>query len=645
MRGRLRSCQTRRRRPKHQTVRRSTSILLAFLLCSVLLRAGAGEPERPVRVVLVSVDGAADWLVDDLLARGVLPPDGAFARLARSGVRAEALTPIAASLTAPAHVAMFTGAYPESNGIVSNIFLEPGDPISRESSGYTAPIEAETLWEAARRQGKRVYCVGAVGATATGPGRLCDLTLAYGRTTASPAVVFLGPAPSQTQSMGSSSAYEHVRRLQALPDSPASLSYSPYRGQAVSLFAWAVDPVLDGAERYDTLVLSFTDDPRDVSAVRLTVGQWGVVSNSDSSAKTTAWVKLLRLVPDASAAQLYLGAPGQNQGDPPQFVDSLEKQFGPWPGPPDSRNLDSGLIDETLWFEQAERLSLYLNDATLETLRRGDWDLFFTYMPVVDEVEHRFLLRDPRQPDYEAENGARRARYARHVEWSYQFADRLLVRLMEAAPPGTTLVVVSDHGIAPVHTSVQIHSLLRAAGFRITRDDRTEVRAFTSGSTAHIYVNLAGRQPGGVVPADKLAESVERIVSACRKLKDPLTRKPIFDVVLKKAELGEVRLGHRDRAGDVWVNARPGYTLSSRIEDGAPILRPSPTLLGVHGSLGTRREMQGIFFAAGAQVRPAFLGGLNSVDVAPTVAALLGIQPPANSQGRAVLHPVSRSTE
>lgn len=626
-------------------MRRTSLILLAFLLCGVLPQAGAEGPERPARVVVVSVDGAADWLVDDLLARGVLPPDGAFGRLARTGVRAEALVPVAASLTAPAHVAMFTGAYPESSGIVSNAFLGPGDPISRESSGYTAPIEAETLWEAARRQGKRVYCVGAVGATATGPGRLCDLTLAYGRTTAPAGVVNLGPAPGQARSAGGSAGYEHIRRLQALPGSPAPLSYSPYRGEAVALFAWAVDSVADGAERYDALVLSFQDDPVDRSATRLAAGQWAVVSDSKPAVTIAAWLKLLRLAPDASAAQLYLGAPGQNQGDPAPFVAALEKQFGPWPGSPDSRNLDQGLIEEAVWFEQAERLSLYLNDATLEPLRRGDWDLFLTYMPVVDEVGHRFLLRQPRQPDYEAENGARRARYARHVEWSYQLADRLLLRLMEAAPPGTNFVVVSDHGMAPVHTSVQIHSLLRGAGFRITPDDSTEVRAFTSGNTAHIYVNLAGRQPGGVVAADKLADSVERILNACRELRDPFTGKPVFEVVLKKSELGGVRLGHPGRAGDVWVNARPGFTLASRIEAEAPVFRPSPTLLGMHGSLGTGRKMHGIFFAAGAQLHPGFLGHLNSVDVAPTVAALLGIQPPANAQGRAVLEPVRQTNE
>ncbi|MGH9862805.1 MAG: alkaline phosphatase family protein [Candidatus Acidiferrales bacterium] len=612
--------------------------LLACFLSAANSEPGPASADRP-RVVLVSLDGAADWLVDDLLARGVLPPDGALARLARRGVRAEALLPPAASLTAPSHLTLFTGAYPERHGIVSNTFLEPGDPISRPSSGFSAPVYVETMWEAARRQGKRVYCVAAVGADASAPGRRCDLTLAYGRAVGPAGVVELEAAPAASPPPANGSL-EHLRRLKARASSSSPLLYSLYASQTVSLFASAVDTVRDGQERYDALLLDFNDNVADGFAARLTVGQWLAVYLPIPTAKIGGWVKLLQMAPDASTARLYLGAPGQNQGDPADFATKLEERLGPWPGSPDSRNLDLGLIDESTWLEQAERLGRYLTDAALDTLPRGNWDLFLAYLPVIDEVGHRFLLRDPRQPDYDAESGARRARYARHVEWSYQFADRMLLRMMEAALPGTNFVVISDHGMAPVHTQVLINSLLRKAGFHVTADEKTEVRAFTSGNTAHIYLNLAGRQPGGVVAADKLEENVERILRACRELQDPLTGEPVFEVVLRQSELAAVRLGHSGRAGDVWVNARPGFTLSAKIELEPEAFELTPNLLGMHGSLGAGRKMHGIFFAGGAQLQPDFLGRVDSVDVAPTVAALLGIDPPTGAQGHAVLKPV-----
>ncbi|MGH9805262.1 MAG: hypothetical protein ACRD4D_08820 [Candidatus Acidiferrales bacterium] len=73
---------------------------------------------------------------------------------------------------------------------------------------------------------------------------------------------------------------------------------------------------------------------------------------------------------------------------------------------------------------------------------------------------------------------------------------------------------------------------------------------------------------------------------------------------------------------------------------GAAAAVSSTAAFAAHGNLGHHRRMQAIFFAAGPQVKPSLLGTINGVDVAPTVAALLGIEPPADTQGRAVLEPV-----
>ena len=616
------------------------AVVLPFLLfcLSAATLAAAEPPAAKSRVVVVSLDGAADWLVDDFLARGVLPPDGALATLARTGVRAEAMVPIPESMTAPSHVAMFTGTYPERNGIVSNTFLAPGDPISHSTSGFDAPIEVETLWQAARRQGRRVVCATAVGADATAPERTCDLTLAYGRSQGWPSLAQVEPAAEEAWSLGTNN-FEHTRGLQTAADSPGPLAYRLNDDSVVALYALAVDTVFDGNQSYDALILDFDRNLGNGIAARLEPHGWALVILPLRPPRIGSWVKLMALAPDLSAASVYLGPPGSQRGSPDTFVTEIESSLGPWPGGADGWNLDHGLIDEDTWREQAERLTYHLRDATLQALRRHDWDLLLTYLPLTDEVQHRFLLRDPRQPGYEAEAGARRARYAGYVEWTYQVVDRTLQEWMEAAPPGTNFVIVSDHGFIPVHTEVVISSLLAEASFHVTADDTTEVRAHKSGTTAHIYVNLAGRQPGGIVPADKLGEYVERIVAACKALRDPLTGEPVFQVVLRRSELDSVHMGHPTRAGDVWVNARPGFLLSDRIDPAAPVFQPSTTEHGAHGNVDSNRRIQAIFFAAGANVAPGYLGRVNAVDVAPTVAALLGIEPPAQAQGRAVLEP------
>ena len=624
---------------------RNVSLRAALLVLLLAPWAAAGQAPAPVtagpspKVVVVSLDGAANWLVEEMLARGVLPPDGALARLARTGVRAEGMIPVTPSLTAPSHVAMFTGAYPERNGIVSNTFLAPGDPISHSTSGFEAPLEAETLWQTARHQGKRVACVTAVAADARTPERTCDWTLAYGAERGRSGVVVLAPQNSGLAGAGqeSSGQFENVRRLEPTADSPALLAFQLDANELMRLEAQAVDTTADGRVDYDALLLRFAEGAGN-GAVRLTPGEWVPLRLPGRGDRLGAWVMLLALASDASSARLYLGAPGENSGSPDAFVAGIVSLLGPWPGSPDERSLDRGLIDEEVWLAQAERLSRYLSDAALTTVKGAEWDLLFTYVPMIDEVEHRFLLRAPRHPDYNAEAGARRVRYAGYVDWSYRLADQLLLRLMEAAPPGTNFVVVSDHGMIPVHTQVLVNAALEQAGFRVTPDDSTEVRALTSGTTAHIYINLSGRRPGGVVPPEKYEETVERIVAALSVLRDPVTDEPVFEVVRRRSELGEFHLDN-ERSGDVWATARPGFYTSARLEPGATILQPAPTS-ATHGNLSHHRRVQAIFFAAGPQVKPGPLGTINGVDVAPTVAGLLGIEPPADTQGRAVLEPV-----
>jgi hypothetical protein len=57
----------------------------------------------------------------------------------------------------------------------------------------------------------------------------------------------------------------------------------------------------------------------------------------------------------------------------------------------------------------------------------------------------------------------------------------------------------------------------------------------------------------------------------------------------------------------------------------------------MHGFLPGRPEMGAIFYALGRGVpRGKALGEVRSVDVAATVARLLGIEPPAQSEGKAI---------
>lgn len=646
------------------------SLAMALALCGWLPLTGqhsqaqGSKLTKSPKVVIVSLDAGADYLVDEFLARGVLPPDGAFARMSRAGVRAEAMLPINVASTSPAHIAMFTGAYPERTGIVANSFLLPGDPITRGSSGFTAPIKAETLWQAAMRQGKRVICSTAVAADNLTPERNCTLTAGYGRQELRAAVVQLAAASDEQWQLGET-RFEHARPLHAAATSPAPLEYK-FKTGSMPLYALAVDRSLDGRENFDAVLLDWDRDLRNGYIGIVRAGEWIPNGFTVAGQRVGSWIRGLSLPANAAQAAIYLGEVSSLPGAPESFIQDIETNVGFWPGSIDNPNLARGLISEAVWFEEVERNAEYIKRMVLHNFKQPNWDLLFAYLPVIDDVEHRFLLRDPRQADYDAEDGQRRARYARHVEWAYQQADRVLKEWMEAAPPETNFLIVSDHGMVPVHTTVMINNLLAQAGLKVEPEAQAEVRALNDGASAHIYVNLAGRQKDGIVAKEKLAEYVERIVAACQSLKDPLTNEPIFQTVLRRSELARLHLDDGERAGDVFVSARAGWSLSGRVLPGVPVLVTSTMnpdtrqriagnkatedfLLagganeispGVHGYTANHRQIQAIFLAYGPQVPARLTGLVEGVDVAPTAAALLGIAPPRDAQGKAVFVPL-----
>jgi predicted AlkP superfamily phosphohydrolase/phosphomutase len=639
-----------------------------LVLSPSLVQGPKSGPGRALpKVVLVSIDGAADWMVDDFLARGILPADGAFARMARQGVRAETVIPINVASTAPSHAALFTGAYPERTGIVTTSFLKAGEGLDVPfGPGFTAPLKAETLWTAAMRQGRRVICSTAVGADATKPERACTETRVFRRTEAAAAVARLQAAGAAQADAPKTPGknFEHLRRLDVKRDSPGQLSYKMNAGGTVQLYAYAVDQTPDGKETYDGVVLDLDQNLTNGYAVEMRPNQWAALGlPSQDNIHAGSWVQLMQLSADLSDVQIYLGSVGANPGTPADFVGAIDAKFGFPPGEGDNQNLNRGLITERMYLEQFDRATQYEKNVVLSHLKQADWDLLFAYLSIADHFQHRFLVRDPRQIDYDLEGGRRRVRYARYIERAYQQVDAVLSAWMRAAPPGTNFVVVSDHGFVPAHDTVLINNYLAQAGFKVAPTAEAEVRALVDAASAGIYVNVKGRRKDGTVAPEHLNEYVDRIVEACRALRDPLTGEPIFVVVSKRSELNALRLEDAERSPEVFVSARPGWSMSARINPQVPFILPSTltpegrsklspaaqefltngqlneTSPGVHGYLARFRQIESIFFAAGPDVPRRRLGKINAVDVAPTVSALLNIAPPKEAQGRALWSP------
>jgi predicted AlkP superfamily pyrophosphatase or phosphodiesterase len=154
--------------------------VLAALLTACAGRAPKAPPPAGAlgrTVLLISVDGFR-W---DYLDRGLTPN---LSRLAREGVRAEALVPVFPTKTFPNHYSIVTGRYPASHGILSNVLTAPDigrrlslfDPEAvRDSSFYLA----EPIWVTAERQDRRTAPLFWPGSEAPIGGVLPSYALPY----------------------------------------------------------------------------------------------------------------------------------------------------------------------------------------------------------------------------------------------------------------------------------------------------------------------------------------------------------------------------------------------------------------------------------------------------------------------------------
>lgn len=610
--------------------------MLSVLFYVCLL--GVPSPS-PAKLVVVSVDAGSDQIVDELLARGVLPADGAFGRIVREGRAAEYLRPVNVSSTASSHAALFTGAAPGQNGIVLNRFFQADQLLGRPINGFGAALEAETIFQAVRRAALKVICAPAVTADAGDDARRCSETMPYPNRLANAAWFSLQNAAGEAQVLPG-----HPGRWRPVQATGGNAAITWFKGTPTPLTLWLE------ADAESRLVVQCALAGQDV-VLDLNQWQWWRLQVQDGLVEP--WLRFDR---DSAGPRLYVGQVYgfANPQDP--LMQRIFSRFGGWPGEPDHRALADGIISRDEWRAQSLRQNQYLTRITHDILARDDWQVLFTYLPHVDDVQHHFMLRSPRQLDYHAENGARRLRANGEMEAAYQRVDAWLAGYMDAAPAGTRFLILSDHGMVPTHDVLFLEPLLRQWGF--VKADGVTVRFASVGPSAFFYADGAD--------ATRQTQTLAALYDKLKALRDPVDGHPLFEVVARDAELAALGLQHSRRSGQIFVNARTGWSLSMRTPPSGRIMLPNSFHrdvlaaaglskadqdfvvklglneggLGVHGHLNHNRMVQALFYLWQPGVAAGPLGVVDALQVAPTIAALLGIDPPQQAKAPAV--PIGR---
>jgi predicted AlkP superfamily phosphohydrolase/phosphomutase len=273
-------------------------------------------------------------------------------------------------------------------------------------------------------------------------------------------------------------------------------------------------------------------------------------------------------------------------------------------------------------------------------LAKEDWDYFMIVEMGVDRIHHAFWDdMDPAHRFYEAGNKFENAIYD-----YYQEVDREIGELLAFADDATAVLVVSDHGAKRMDGGICVNEWLIANGyltlaenpvgpipFSKAKVDWSRTKAWGDGGYyARVFLNVAGREPNGIIAPEDYEKVREELVSGLKAISDENGQEIGTQVFRPEQLYKEVR----GVAPDLIVYFGDLYWRSVGTVGGGRI----HTFENDTGPDGANHAENGIFI-----FRPAGDGipggreieGLRITDIAPTILQSFGLPVPQDMEGTA----------
>jgi predicted AlkP superfamily phosphohydrolase/phosphomutase len=362
------------------------------------------------------------------------------------------------------------------------------------------------------------------------------------------------------------------------------------------------------------------------SEVRKVPALWNMLTRAGRRVAVLGWwgswpAEDVKGVVVTDRALLNLEARVSPAGYLPDFIGDLE-----------AARADPGLFLD----EEPELRDLVMARSAAKLVREG-FDLVLVYFRSPDIVSHNHWKHfEPER--FAGVDPGELAAHRDEVPRIYEAVDREIGRILAAAPPGTNVLVLSDHGFhaAPreeVKVFFDLDALLARLGYLVRRGegvDFSRTRVYTYGTPPFrrakvLRFSLAGREPGGRVRPEELEDLRRRLESDLAGVTNE-RGEPVFlvrDARPRRGEDGDLVaavLLERVRTRTLLVHGKP---FRGAIES---IGRIS----GTH-----TRTTHGIFLAAGPDIDPeADLEGIHIHDIAPTILYGLGLPVAEDFAGR-----------
>jgi predicted AlkP superfamily phosphohydrolase/phosphomutase len=359
---------------------------------------------------------------------------------------------------------------------------------------------------------------------------------------------------------------------------------------------------------------------------------------------------------------------------PPALPEELEQAGAPYPMPVLHR-----LMRMERQFRAAPEIDTFIDlwaqhtemkvHAIRHLLNAGSYDFFMVVFSGTDHINHH-------TPDLD------------NIRRIYEQVDAAVGRILELLDEHTAVVVASDHGSGPLDRYLILNRLLADLGLLVYRKeiaaryvelagqrvtwryrrsfarawkrlpaavrrvvswpllefdrrlahdfatiDWTRTRAYARSGIGALYVNLAGREPHGIVQRGAEYESVrDRLIDSLLTLRDPDSGEPLVAEALRAETV--FHGAHMEDAPDVVFSFRdrrcramPGFASD-------PVIRPANMRRHGYREFGYHTP-EGVLIAAGPGMRSTSkIASASIYDIAPTVLHLMGLPVPSDMDGR-----------
>jgi predicted AlkP superfamily phosphohydrolase/phosphomutase len=224
---------------------------------------------------------------------------------------------------------------------------------------------------------------------------------------------------------------------------------------------------------------------------------------------------------------------------PPSFVDEIEQVVGDYMLDVFYRTKEKEPLMEDLF-----RMTRKRHELAKHILKSKEWDLFALMEVGTDRLHHGFWkYYDKTHHLYKADNP-----YEGRFRDYYRLVDQQLGEMVELAPEGCLIMLVSDHGAKARRGAVCVNQWLQEKGLLTLKEapsgptefddlqiDWKKTKAWAwGGYYSRIFINVEGYESEGVVPPDEYEEFRDWLADEMRRI--PGSDGQSWDVEVNKPE-------------------------------------------------------------------------------------------------------------